>query len=242
MPSVYGYCFIFESEGMENLTLQIRSIRDVFPEAIIVQDIDRKSRKQQELLKLMTMVKPGDKIVVVEFLRLADKLTKLLKYGSDLEKRKTLLISLTETFGLQNLFENQDDNFSGSPETTETETTVLEKKRKRNYRIFDSIYKFEQKLQQARATKSLVSKMERGTRDTRDTMSTPPKEGYNIKNKFVVEEVVKAYHSKKPLNEIISIFKISRRTIFRYLKKYNDQLNNVNNDQLNNVNNDQLNN
>ena len=59
---IYGYCRI--SKAKQVIERQIRNIKAVFPDAIIIQEIFTRTRMdRKEWLKLMKIIKPGDIIV-----------------------------------------------------------------------------------------------------------------------------------------------------------------------------------
>lgn len=92
---VYGYCRI--SRAKQSIERQIRNIKEVFPQAVIVQEVfTRTSLNRKEWQKLFKKVKAGDTIVFDSVSRMSGNAEEGFKAYEDLFNRGINLVFLKE--------------------------------------------------------------------------------------------------------------------------------------------------
>ncbi len=91
----YGYCRI--SQQKQSIERQIRNIKAVFPEAVIVQEVYSRMRiDRKEWSKLVKKVKPGDTIIFDSVSRMSGNAADGFAAYEELYQRKVSLVFLKE--------------------------------------------------------------------------------------------------------------------------------------------------
>lgn len=93
--AIYGYCRI--SKAKQSIERQIRNIKSVYPEAIIVQEVFTRTRmERKEWMKLYGKVKSGDTIVFDSVSRMSGNAEDGFAAYEELYSRGVVLIFLKE--------------------------------------------------------------------------------------------------------------------------------------------------
>ncbi len=94
-----GQTFIYSrvSTGLQDNTNQTLRLREMYPHAIVIEEVGSGGKQRPELEKLLQRLQPGDELIVFALDRLGRRASEILLLVEDLDRRKIILKSIRES-------------------------------------------------------------------------------------------------------------------------------------------------